>query len=161
MRQNLSCTRLESLEVPDLETVWILYRAHKMPRNLSHILTGAVYHPPNGNNRNMVTHILNCLDRCTKDHPNLGILLMGDFNSLPDTLLKGFPLKQIVRVPTRGQAILDKIYTNIADWFNNPVILPAIGKSDHQTVMAYSTSNPNWLPGEDITVHRRVCDRNS
>ena len=86
---------------------------------------------------------------------------MGDFNSLPDTLLKGFPLKQIVRVPTRGQAILDKIYTNIADWFNNPVILPAIGKSDHQTVMAYSTSNPDWLPGEDITVHRRVCDRNS
>ena len=132
-----------------------------MPRNLSHILIGAVCHPPNGNNRNMVTHILNCLDRCTKDHPNLGILLMGDFNSLPDTLLKGFPLKQIVRVPTRGQAILDKIYTNIADWFNNPVILPAIGKSDHQTDMAYITSNPNWLPGEDITVHRRVCDRNS
>jgi len=89
------------------------------------------------------------------------ILLMGDFNSLRDTPLKGFPLKQIVRAPTRGQAILDKIYTNMADWFSNPVTLPPIGKSDHQTVVAYSTSNPNWLPGEDITVYRRVNDRNS
>ena len=70
---------------------------------------------------------------------------MGDFNSLPDNHLKGFPLKQIVRASTRGQAILDKICTNIADWFNNPVILKPIGKSDHQTVVAYSTSNSNWL----------------
>ena len=80
-----------------------------------------------------IMHILHCPDRCTKDHPNVGVLLMGDFNCLPDTSLKTFPLKQIVRAPTRGEATLDKIYTNNADWFSNPVIFLAIGNSDHNT----------------------------
>ena len=112
VRNTINCTRLESFEVPDLETMWILYRKPKMYRNLSHILIGAVYHPPSGNNSRMITHILHCLDRCSKDQPNVCVLLMRDFNCLPDNSLKAFPLKQIVRAPTRGRPHLIK-YTLI------------------------------------------------
>jgi len=41
----------------------------------------------------------------------------------------------LVRLPTRRGAILDKIYTNLFDWFTEPVILPNIASSDHLTVL--------------------------
>jgi len=83
-----------------------------MYRNLSHILTGVVYHQPSGDSSRMITHILRCLDRCSKDHPNVGVLLMGDFNCLPDNSVKTFPLKQIVIAAARGRPHLIK-YTLI------------------------------------------------
>ena len=73
---------------------------------------------------------------------------MGDFNCLRDTSLKSFPLKQIVRAPTRGEATLDKIYINNADWFSNPVIFLAIGNSDHNTTWNWNSSK--WLKQKDI-----------
>ena len=61
--------------------------------------------------------------------------MLGDFNQLPDSQLRNYPLKQIVTGPTRGQALLDKIYTNISNWFDSPVVLPAVIKSDHDSVL--------------------------
>ena len=45
----------------------------------------------------MLTHIIDCLDQLSKDHPHLGIILLGDFNRLPDAVLKSFPLRQVVK----------------------------------------------------------------
>jgi len=59
------------------------------------------------------------------------------------------------------QATLDKIYTNIADWFKTPAIFPAICNSDHYSVMAFATSNGHVVKTEDVIVFRRVCDSNS
>ena len=36
-------------------------------------------------------------------------MLLGDFNNLNDTQLRSYPLKQVVRLPTRRAAILDII----------------------------------------------------
>ena len=72
------------------------------------------------------------------DHPYSGIVLLGDFNQLKDANILSFPLKQVVRCPTRGRTLLDKIYTNIAEWYNNPTVLPPIGKSDHNVVLMES-----------------------
>ena len=61
---------------------------------------------------------------------------MGDFNQF-DTkrLCRNSSLKQIVKKPTRGKATLDLILTNIKRWYKDPDILPAIGQSDHMSIM--------------------------
>ena len=74
-----------------------------MPRSLTNILIGAIYHPPDGDKNSVISHALDCLDRCSHDHPNLGIILLGDFNQLPDSAIKAYPLRQVVTIPTRGK----------------------------------------------------------
>ena len=80
-------------------------------------------------------HIISCIDDITKNHPYAGVVIVGDFNRLRDTPLRAYPLKQIVTGTTRGDALLDKIYTNIAEWYDPPAILPQIGRSDHNAVL--------------------------
>ena len=55
-----------------------------MPRWLSHILVGVIYHPPNANCRTMVEHIVNCVDEVMRAHPNAGVAVLRDFNQLQD-----------------------------------------------------------------------------
>jgi len=57
-------------------------------------------------------------DATSRQHPSLGILLAGDFNQFPDSLLTSYPLQQIVKVKTRGQSTLDKVFTNIKQWYD-------------------------------------------
>jgi hypothetical protein len=88
-----------------------------MPRLVSHSAIGIVYHPPGAPSGPMVHHIINTIDAITSLHPYAGIVILGDFNSLDDRLIRSYPLKHIVQVPTRNTATLDKIYTNIPEWF--------------------------------------------
>ncbi len=141
VQQDTPCQRLTALEATDIESVWLLYQQPRMPRSLSHVIIGAVYHPPKADDKEMVKHLLDCLDTTTRDHPHAGVILLGDFNKLCDTLLLAYPLRQVVRSPTRKSAILDKIYTNLQDWYERPVILPNIGRSDHKLVMMMASSS--------------------
>ena len=62
-------------------------------------------------------------------------IIAGDFNRLNiSTIKKHFRLKQIVKKPTRKNAILDVILTNIHDYYENPCTFPPFGLSDHNTV---------------------------
>ena len=72
-----------------------------MPREVTHLLIGAVYHPAKANNFQMLDYLVSSLDETTRLHPNTGIMLLGDFSQLPDAQLKAYPLKQIVATPTR------------------------------------------------------------
>jgi hypothetical protein len=135
IRDNLPCMPLKHLEVADVESMWFLYRASKMPRLLSHIAVGVIYHPPKSESRPVIAHVLQCIDDLTRSHPNAGIILLGDFNHLNDTSIISFPLKQVVKSPTRRGKILDKIYTNAYTWYQQPAVLPPLGKSDHNTVV--------------------------
>lgn len=49
-----------------------------------------------------------------------------------------YHLKQIVKVPTRKNAVLDLILTKLAGHYANPEAFPAFGLSDHNTVLAAS-----------------------
>ena len=160
VKSNLSCTHLHHYSVAGLETLWILCRYPRMPRSLSHILIGVIYHPPDGNKHSMISHILDCLDQTSHQHPNLGIILVGDFNQLPDQSIRAYPLRQVVASATRGKALLDKIFTNMYDWYSTPANLPAVGSSDHAAVLMQTSNSPNYKPGTDIVVSRRVCDHN-
>ena len=84
-----------------------------MPRQVSHIVRGAIYHPPGAPNGPMLNHIIDAVDKIISQHPHTDIIILGDFNALDDKLIRAYPLKQIVYLPTRGKAVLDKIYTNI------------------------------------------------
>jgi len=140
-RSDLLCTRLTDLETPLLETLWLLYRCNRMPRSVSHLLIGIVYHPPDAVHKLMSDHLIDAIDNVMKRHPNAGVVLLGDFNHLYDSQLRQYPLKQIVTSATRGSAILDKIYTNVADWYLPPIILPNTAGSDHNTVLAVPVNN--------------------
>ena len=101
----------------------------------AHIAFGIVYNPPKSNGRAMTDHTVSCVDDITQKHPYAGVVILGDSNRLRDASLSSYSLKQIVVGETRGRAVLDKIFTNIADWYKPSVILPEIGQSDHSTVL--------------------------
>jgi len=159
-KQELPCKLIDLPNPTHQETLWLLYRQPCMPRVLTHILIGCVYFPPNANIKVMNDHILDSLDIVSRKHTNLGILLVGDFNHLPDKPLLSFPLKQIVKCSTRGLATLDKIYTNISHWFSEPLTLPALGKSDHCSVLLTPSVNPPPPHGYYQRVKRRSNDPN-
>jgi len=112
----LPCARLTALQATNVEADWLLYQP-QMPRSVSHVVVGAIYHPPAADESVTRKHILDCLDTVTRDHPYAGVVLVGDFNKRRDATLPSYPLKQVVRSFTSGAAILDKIYTNIQDWY--------------------------------------------
>jgi hypothetical protein len=58
IRNNLSCMHLKHLEVDDIESMWFLYRACKMPRLVSHIAVGVIYHPPKSESKCVISYIM-------------------------------------------------------------------------------------------------------
>ena len=61
-----------------------------------------------------MNHIVKCMDHILAKHPDSGIIIGGDTNRLKDHRLRtGYQLKQLVKEPARGRAILDRVYTNI------------------------------------------------
>jgi len=90
----------------------------------------------------MTDHTVMCVDDITQKHPYAGVVILGDSNRLRDASLSSYSLKQIVVGETRGRAMLDKIFTNIADWYKPSVILPEIGQSDHSTVLMLPNNQP-------------------
>ena len=91
----------------------------------------------------MTDYLISVLDSAHRDHPGLGILLCGDFNQLPECELRSYPLTQLVTTATRGTATLDKIFTNLKSWFQSPTVLPAVGSSDHDTVLLQPAAAPS------------------
>ena len=91
-------------------------------------------------------------------YPGCGILLTGDFNRLNiSRLLLQFKLKQLVRVPTRGDSTLDLIITNMPQLYNKNQVLtfPPFGLSDHNVVLLPPTSRPSRGTSSRRTMTRR------
>ena len=60
---------------------------------------------------------------------------MGDFNRVDiSPINRAHATKQVVDKPTRGNAILDIIITNIKNCYNSPIVSSPVGRSDHNTV---------------------------
>ena len=127
---------LTCLQDVRFETLWLYLRPHKLFRCFSCLVVCIVYHPPSSDNNALIEHLTTKLDVAFSMHPNAGIILAGDFNRCPvSTILRHFTLKQIVKQPTRGNAILDLILTNMSNFCNTPLVLPPIGLSDHNSVL--------------------------
>jgi len=155
------CVPVPWLHNPSFEVMWFSFRACRMPRTLTHLLLGVVYHPPAANNLSMNDYLTSCIDQFTRHHPGCGVLILGDFNRLPESSLRAYPLKQVVSSPTRADAILDKIFTNADKWYTAPVILPAVSNSDHFSVLYSPTLSSPQTKGHNVSYYRRSSDPNA
>ena len=156
---NWPCVRLQSLGIADLESIWLMIRRPVMPRKISHIIIGVIYHPPYVSSWPMTSYIINSIDSILQQHPHAGVMLLGDFNTLNDKSLRAYALKQLVCERTRGKATLDKTYTNIADWYERLIIIPNIASSDHCGIVLCPANHK--IPAVDAYVNVAVRSKSS
>ena len=84
----------------------------------------------------MLNHLFHSLSKIEARFHNCGIIIPGDFNHLNvNPIKKHFRLKQIVKAPTRDEATLDLILTNMHEFYKSPQIFPPIGLSDHNSIV--------------------------
>ncbi len=159
IREHYSHTIWHKLIDTDFESLWVTIKPRRMPRQTPQITVGIIYMPPGCPARprmekEYISHILKCLDTITQHHPLTGIFLMGDFNHMKDSLIKKYPLKQIVKQPTHGKSILDCVYTNISDYYLVPSIHPGLGLCHHSIVCCPPT---HVTPNKSFTsISRRI-----
>ena len=99
------------------EILWFhLRRPTRLPRGYSCLVMAIVYHPDTSaaNNDNIRDHLFSSLTLAESMYPNCAFMFCVDFNRLNvQPIMNLFRLKQIVKVPTRKNAILDLILTNL------------------------------------------------
>ena len=124
------------------EVLWLWPK--KLPKEVASLVISVVYYPPRGPYRkDLVNYLQNCTDNVRSLYPNACITMCGDFNDLDAKWLSNLlSLKQVVNVPTRGNRMLDLIFSNCPEYYNTPVTLPPLGLSDHLCVA--------WTPNHFI-----------
>ena len=136
--QGTYAKRRLDLEHENLECLWLWLRPTRLPRPLSGIAVCIVYHPPGlpvENHRQLNEYLVLTIDSLRNQHPNCGLVLLGDFNDFDiSNILSSHNLKQVVKIPTRGTAILDLIITNQPNLYEPPQVLAPLGSSDHNIV---------------------------
>jgi len=115
-RHDLPYALLKPVDNSGVESLWLLYRQPHVPRSMSTIIYGVVYHPPDATTRLTTTHITDNIDDTVRRHSNAASVRVGDFNKMTDKPLQDIKLKQIVQRATRKSAILDTIHTVIGEW---------------------------------------------
>ena len=120
-------------------------------------LLGVVYHHLSASNALLYDHVTQVLDETSRQHPSLGIFLAGDFNHFPDAMLTSYPLQQIVKI---SESTLDKVFTNIREWYKPPVLLSAFGKSDHEAVLISPAHCPPSPRGFYVSERKRSGGQN-
>ena len=90
-----------------------------------------------GNDDNKLrAYLFDCLDKALSNHPNSGIIVLGDFNQFkPGNLCSSFKLKNLVTKATRGKSILGQAYSTLSPYYGKADILPPLGLSDHSSVL--------------------------
>ena len=122
----------------DHECLWIHLRPNRLPRGIPCIVIAVIYHLPSADEKLMQDHLFQTLTLIESEFPNCAVILTGYFNRLNvSRLLNHFCLKQIVKIPTRMEATLDLIITNMHKYCNSPQGYPAFGLSDHNTIVAF------------------------
>ena len=109
----------------------------------------------------MTNHITQSVTHIRHHHPYCGIMILGDFNQLPDHRIKSqLHLKQIVQKPTRGNAILDKLFTNMTEFYSDAVVSAPVGRSDHDVVITYPGQGQSYHKGQIKSFTTRVNGQN-
>ena len=119
--------------------MWLHLRPIRLPRSISTILLGIVYHPPSAtseDNDKLYTHVQETVDSYLSAHPESLIYVVGDFNPnstniSATTFKRRCGLTQTVLIPTRDTVTLDWCLTNRPKILSKIKQLPKIGSSDH------------------------------
>ena len=138
IKNDIPCSVIQ-VDTSNLEIIWISARPVWLPRSISTIIIAAVYFPPKAtaDTRNRLTkHIVTTAQMLQSKYTNPAFAIMGDLNQYPVAeVTKALSLKQVVKIPTRGKNTLDKILTNMHKLYMAPISLPALGNSDHSSVL--------------------------
>ena len=128
---------------------------------VSCILIACIYYTQQTDYLKMREHIITSIDAVIRKHPDCGIIITGDFNQLNDNFLKThYRFVQIVNVGTRGNAVLDKIWTNMDNVYMSPVTLSELGTSDHNMVLLKPGSRLPRSTGSVMRVTIRAMGEN-
>ena len=153
VKNDVLYTRIVELEDQSFEVLWLKLMPKKLPRAFSCIILACMYHPPGANSAAMRDHVINGVDSMVRKHPDCGVLLTGNFNQLNDKFLKThYRYAQLVKVPTRGQSTLDKIWTNMSPVYDTPITLSELGSSDHNMVLLRPTHGHSLVKGSTVRV---------
>ncbi|XP_022787043.1 uncharacterized protein LOC111327189 [Stylophora pistillata] len=148
---------LDHLQDPEHEVLWAWLRPKRLPRGTPCVITATIYHPffnDSARDIALLDYLSASLTTVEGEFPGCGILLCGDFNRLKlNRLAAQFGLRQLVSKPTRGDQILDLVFTNQPDLYdiNSVQILPPFGLSDHNVVFVHPTTcapnlnDPPWV----------------
>ena len=112
------------------EILWVHLRPTRLPRGYSCLVIAIIYHPdPSAaNNDNIRGNLFSSLSLAESLYPNCAIIVCGDFNRLNlQPIMNHCRLSQIVKVPTRKNATLDLVLTNLKVHYENPQAFPPFG----------------------------------
>lgn len=163
MKSTHPCHLLSGFDDPQVESIWVKVRPHRLRRETSVLLIGTVYHPPSSSaeqNPLLISHIQRNIEAFLNSCPDGLAIVIGDV-SPPSTRIKSADvtmatgLRQIVKFPTQNDVILDWCFTNKPNLLSNPVQLPKIGTSDHNALLISLVSNfhpPNEMRPKSIMV---------
>ena len=137
------CKLLESCNQDEVKSIWISMRLHSLPRQITSIVLGVIYHSTSNREAENVTlrqHIQRNLDMLLSDQPNALVIITGDFNHHTTGLKskdvsQANHLKQLVTFKTRDSGTLDWFFTNRPKLFSVSQ-LPKVASSDHYTILA-------------------------
>ena len=116
---------------PEHEILWLHIKPKRLPHEFSSIIAVVLYHPPRADDTSMLNHLFHSLSKIEVKFHNCGIIIAGYFNHLNVNSIK----KHIVKSPTRGEATLDLVLTNMHEFYKSPQVFPPIGLSDHNTIV--------------------------
>ena len=155
---NIPAKRRMDLENPSHECLWLWLRPHRPPRHLTGLICCVLYNPPDtpvNEQKELTAYLIDQIDRVRCTHPDCGVVLLGDFNSLDiSDLLCHHNLTQIVDTPTREGNILDLIVTNLEALYSKPVIIAPLGSSDHNIVKW--SAKTNVLRTDNKTIKKNI-----
>ena len=138
IKKDIPCSVIQ-VDTADLEITWLAVRPVWLPRQFGIIIMAAVYFPPKSlaaTRDKLIDHIVSTVQLLQTKYTNPGFVILGDFNTFPvGQVTRPLRLKQVVKVPTRGKNTLDKILTNMQKLYKVPISLPALGNSDHTSVL--------------------------
>lgn len=162
IQNSIKFKTLDHLHHPDFEVLWVHIRPKRLPRGVPCIVIGTLYHPPSADDNSMIDYLYLSLTTIEGYYPGCGIFLTGDFNRLDvHRLLPQFRMRQLVRVPTRGDQTLDLILTNLPHLYdkNSVETCPPFGLSDHNVVLLHPKNRPSVVSSRR-TVSKRDTRRN-
>ena len=80
IKSNIPFSTLPNFSAPDDEGVWLIFRPYRLPRELSCIFVGVIYHPPLADNNILQDYLISTVDKLLLDHRNAGIMILGYIN---------------------------------------------------------------------------------
>ena len=140
-----------------IEGLWILLPSFR-------IVLCSLYVPPSLSSdtyKEICEFIITNADRMLSNFVDCRLIVLGDLNQLPTTILEQhLDMVQVVSSPTRGTSILDKVLisTSLREQYGSPIVGPNFGKADHLTVQLCPNAETSYSPSLKKVYDFRRCN---